>query len=166
MRRLFTSLALVGLAACGGGSNPAGPGPIATPTPAPPQAARAVIVLGHRNNTFTVTSRSQVGRLTLLCGDAHVEYSFAETAGLGATLSQADVYLLEADGDIDDRIVTPGTELSLRLEPHGGVIAESNRFECGYEGRDYPFRFHSTWDWTDDRGNHIQVVGEVGLIEQ
>src|SRR5262245_51484701 len=94
MRRALAFASLVFLAGCGGSSNPVDPAPVPSPSPTPPEADRAVIVLGHRNNTFTVTSRTQIRRQTQVCGDAHVEFVFGEQAGLGATLTQAETYLL------------------------------------------------------------------------
>jgi hypothetical protein len=120
-------------------------------------------VLGHRNNTFTVTSRTMIRRLEQVCGDAHVEFVFGEQAGLGATLVQAESYLLGANGDIIQRLVRPSND---RIEALGTAEFQTNRTQCGIVGHDYPFSIHSIWTWQDDHGNQIEIVGEVGLIEQ
>lgn len=167
MARAWVSLSLVVLclahAACGGSSNPAGP-PVPTPTPTPTPAPQAMLIVGAQNNTFTVTSRTQVRNRTVVCGDAHVEWVFGETAGLGATLVQSDIYLLAANGDISEREVTPGG--NRRIEALGTVTYQTNRMDCGTIGREYPFSMHSIWDWRDDHGNTIQIVDGVGLVER
>lgn len=163
MRRALAFVSLAFLAGCGGSSNPGGPGPVPSPTPTPPLADRSVIVLGHRNNRFTVTSRTMIRRLEQVCGDAHVEFVFAEQAGLGATLTQAETYLLAANGDILQRQVRPADD---RIEAQGTAEFQTNRTQCGIVGRDYPFSFHSIWTWQDDNGNQIVITGDIGLIEQ
>lgn len=163
MRKLSLAVILGALLpACGGGGGgtPSGGSPIPTPTPA---ATRAVLALAASQNFYTVSSQQQVGRLTLTCGTASALWTISESAGVGARLDNADVYLLEADGDIDGRRVTQG---STTIPARGSATVSTERIHCGYEDRDHPVVFNVIFNLTDDRGNAHQLTAQVGLTRR
>lgn len=148
-------LPLLGCGGGGGSASPSGPTPVATPTP----PARAVVTVGGVG-TYTVSGRQQVVGLTLLCGDVHVDWTFAESAGLGASVTQADVWILEADGDISDRRVS--TE-PLAIPAGGTARATTDRSMCGYQERDFPAVVRAVWDLRDAAGNTSRVENAIAL---
>lgn len=155
-------LCLVGmLSACGGGStSPNAPAPPPTTQPA---ATASRITVGLEPAIVTITSTTQVGRLLLKCGDFSTVVVFTESAGLAATITTSDVYLRELDGDISGR---RATDRSDRIPAGGSIRVGVDRFECGYQDRDWPMVMVGSWTVRDDRGNVFPFSVESGFVER
>lgn len=159
----FVALAMVlVLPACGGGGSPAGPS--ATPPTTMPSPAASRITLGVENAYLTVTSTQRIGRLTLTCGNLDADFVFVESAGLAATIVKSDVYVLEADGDITGRSVQDRQDAIPAAGRLSGSITQ--RFECGYEGKDLPYRLKGAFNITDAKGNRFTLTVDKSFAKR
>ena len=136
----------------------------ATPPTTAPRASASKVTVGAENASLTVTSRSTVVNLVLVCGNGHAEWHFIESAGLGATITHSDVYLIQQDGDITDRVSQDRTD---RIEANQSLRVNSDRVAlCGYEGRDFPPTIKGEFVVRDDNGNVTNLTAEAVLIEK
>jgi len=152
MRRLVVLTLLL----TGCGSSPTA----APPVTSPPRPSAAKVTVGAENVSLTISDRAG----DFVCGKAHAEWHFVESAGLGARLTHSDVYLLEKDGDVTERVVADRSD---RIESNGQLRLNYDRVAaCGFEGREYPPTAKGLFTVVDDAGNTLSLTAEAVLIEK